>query len=224
MRVTKDAHKVPRCSPKIEPVSSEKKAKESIPGLIESAKVDKSIADAAEKLNSKGRPTRSRAEAEAARKRPLVPEDRRAAAKAQRAKAREARDTEYVAMKSGDESRMPLRDRGPKKRYIRDFVDARWNVGEYFLIIAGVFLLLTLLGSQFPVVALVALLLMYLVVIVAIVDAFILWRQLKKRLVAKFGQSALNERGLMMYAVMRAFQFRRGRLPKAVVKHGEYPS
>lgn len=222
--MTKAVHNTTFCSPKIEPVRSDKKAKQTTPGLTESAQEDKSLVNAQEKTEGKGRPTRSRAEAEAARKRPLVPDDRRAAAKAQRAKAREARDVEYNAMKSGDESKMPYRDRGPKKRYIRDFVDARWNVGEYFLIIAGVFLLLTLLGSIYPTIAIIALLSMYLVVLIAIVDAFILWRQLKKRLTAKFGEEAAKERGLMMYAVMRAFQFRRGRLPKPVVKHGEYPA
>jgi hypothetical protein len=83
---------------------------------------------------------------------------------------------------------------------------------------------MTLLSNLSPWIAIVGLVLMYLTVILAVVDAFVLWRQLKKRLVNKFGDQVLNTRGLMMYAVTRAFQFRRGRLPKPVVKHGEYPA
>lgn len=191
--------------------------------IAESTQADDALAKANAKSGGKGRPTPTRAEAEAARKRPLVPTDRRAAAKASRAKEREARDVEYKAMKSGDEANMPYRDRGPVKRYIRDFVDARWNVGEYFLFAAFVFLIMTLFSQVSTWISLAGLVLMYTMVLVAIVDAFILWRQLKKRLAAKFGDDVLNTRGLMMYAVTRAFQFRRGRLPKPVVKHGEYP-
>ncbi len=175
-------------------------------------------------LGKKGRPTPTRAEAEAARRRPLVPEDRRAAAKAARAKDRAQRDVEYQAMKTGDLNKLPYRDRGPVKKYIRDFVDARYNIGEFFLFAAFGFLLITLFSRNFATLALVAVALMYTVVLIAIVDGFILWRQLKKRLVAKFGEDALLQRGLAMYAVMRAFQIRRARLPKPMVKHGQYPN
>jgi Flp pilus assembly protein TadB len=151
-----------------------------------------------------------------------VPDDRRAAAKADREKKRAVRDREYKAMQSGDEKNLPYRDRGPVRRYIRDYVDARWNVGEYFLFLAMAFLVMTLFANRAPALAVYALIALYVVVLVAIVDAFVMWRMLKKRLLAKFGEEQLI-RGTTMYAVMRAFQIRRARLPKAQVKHGQFP-
>ena len=201
-------------------MSAAKKFSESGSPIAGGDAADKAL----QKANGKGRPTPTRAQAEAARRRPLVPEDRRAAAKQARGKERAQRDVEYQAMRTGDESKLPFRDRGPVKLYMRDFVDARWNVGEYFLFAAFLFLILTFFGRQAPELALASVLAMYLVVLIAIVDGFILWRQLKKRLRTKFGDDALNTRGLAMYAVMRAFQIRRARLPKPQVKHGQYPS
>ena len=171
----------------------------------------------------KGRPTPTRKQSQAANKRPLVPDDRRAAAKADREKKRAIRDREYQAMQSGDEKNLPYRDRGPVRRYIRNYVDARWNVGEYFLFLAMAFLVITLFAGQAPELAWIAIVALYVVVVVAIVDAFVMWRMLKKRLVAKFGAEQLV-RGTTMYAVMRAFQIRRARLPKPQVKHGQYPA
>lgn len=171
----------------------------------------------------KGRPTPTRKQSQAANKRPLVPDDRRAAAKADREKKRAVRDREYQAMQSGEEKHLPYRDQGPVRRYIRDYVDARWNVGEYFLFLAMAFLVITLFANRAPALALGAILGLYIVVLVAIIDAFVMWRMLKKRLVAKFGAERLI-RGTTLYAVMRAFQIRRARLPKPQVKHGQYPA
>jgi hypothetical protein len=60
-------------------------------------------------------------------------------------------------------------------------------------------------------------------VIAMMVDVLFMWRSLKKKLVAKFGADAIP-RGTTMYGVLRVFQLRRSRLPKAQVKHGEYPA
>ena len=170
----------------------------------------------------KGRPTPKRSVAQAANKRPLVPHDRRAAAKAARVRERELRQRQHQAMLTGDEANLPVRDRGPVKRFVRDYVDARWNLGEFFLPIAFVFIFVNLFVSRQPALALVVLVVLYVLVLVTIIDAFILWRGLKKRLTAKFGEVP---RGSAMYAVMRAFQLRRSRLPRPTSKkHGNWPS
>ncbi len=181
---------------------------EETPGLIEAGK---------------GRPTPKRKTAEAANRRPLVPQDRKAAAKDARAAQRAERDKQYAAMQTGDERYMPAKDKGPVRRYIRQYVDARWSLGELFLPVAIVMLLLNmLLTSVSPELAFLGLVVLYLFIIGMVVDVVIMWRKLRKKLAAKFGDAA-QQRGLMMYAVTRVFQIRRARLPKPQVKHGDYP-
>lgn len=181
---------------------------EEIPGLIDAGK---------------GRPTPKRKVAEAANRRPLVPTDRKAAAKEARTAQRAQRDKQYAAMQTGDERYLPAKDRGPVRRYIRQYVDARWSLGELFLPFAIIMLLANmLLTSVSPELAFIGLLVLYLFIVAMIVDAAIMWRKLKKRLIAKFGPDTLI-RGTMMYAVTRVFQIRRARLPKPQVKHGDYP-
>lgn len=170
----------------------------------------------------KGRPTPRRTQAQAARRRPLVPADRKAAAKSQRAAAKRARDREYQAMRTGDERYLPARDKGPVRRWVRDYVDARRNLGEYFLPISIIMLLSTVVTTQNPTVGVVVILALYLVVIATVVDAFWLSRVLKKKLNARFGEDKVP-RGTLMYGVLRAFQMRRTRLPKPQVSRGEYP-
>jgi hypothetical protein len=180
---------------------------------------------------AKGRPTPKRSEAEARNKRPLVPNDRKAARKASREKMREERNREYVAMQTGDERHLPARDKGPVRRYVRDHVDARWNLGEFFLPVAFVFIFANILVMQNPTLSALVLVALYAVVIVTILDATIMWQRLKRRLRDKFGTVGADgtktfdvPRGTMMYAVMRAFQIRRSRLPKPMhKKHGVWP-
>ena len=64
---------------------------------------------------------------------------------------------------------------------------------------------------------------LYLYVFATVIDAWFMWRRLKKKLHAKFGTEAY-QRGLTSYAVLRVFQIRRARLPRPQVKHGQYPA
>ncbi len=171
----------------------------------------------------KGRPTPKRKEVEAARRRPLGSTDRKAAAKKQRAAARTAREREYQALQTGDERYLPARDKGPVKRWVRDYVDARRSLGEFFLPLSIGMLLATFLTANSVVAGLVTIVVLYLIVAATIIDAFVLSRILKKRLARRFGEQNVP-RGSLMYGVLRAFQIRRTRLPKPQVKRGEYPS
>ena len=173
----------------------------------------------AERPGAKNRPTPSRLEQETARKRPLVPTDRKAAAGQSRDASRLARAKQRAALLSGDESALPARDKGPVKRYIRDSVDSRWNIGEFMLPVMFVVLALTFVPAIFKSSAswatLMVVILVYGLVVAGALDTFMMWRHTKAKIVAKFGEAP--PRGSTMYAVMRAFQMRRSRLPRPQV-------
>ncbi len=172
----------------------------------------------------KGRPTPKRKDAEAANKRVLGQAPVRPGASKQEARAaqRAERDKQYRAMQSGDERALPARDKGPERRYTRDFVDARLNVAEFFLPVAAVLLVVQMsFARSNTTVAGLATIVLYLYVIVAIVDTAVLRFQLKRRLTKKFGS---EPKGTAMYAVLRASQLRPSRLPRPQVKRRAYPS
>lgn len=185
--------------------------------------VDQQAAGAAARDTAlgKGAPTPKRSAQVAARKRPLVPEDRKASKAAERAAVQEQRLKMRQAMDTGDEKFLPLRDKGPQKRFARDYVDARFSLGEYLMFGALIFVVVSLLvpaSSEQMIYVLGAFWVMFLAVFV---DVFILSRKLRKRLAEKFGDV---ERGTVWYGSMRSLQFRRLRLPKPLVKRGDYPA
>ncbi|MFC5379856.1 DUF3043 domain-containing protein [Aquipuribacter nitratireducens] len=168
---------------------------------------------------AKGRPTPKRAAAEAANRRPLVQNDRKLALKRAREERRAEQARVLDAYQTEDQRHLPVRDRGPVRRYVRDLVDRRRNVGQYFLPVAFVVLFLSVL-PQTTVVAAIA---MYTVLAVLVLDCFLLARTVKTAVAERFGDAAAQERGLRMYAVMRATQMRRMRRPVPKVAHGGTP-
>jgi hypothetical protein len=168
--------------------------------------------------DKKGRPTPKRKEAEAARKvSSLAP----ASTKAEKARAKEAARTARIAQRAaylrGDESALPLRDKGPVKKFVRNYVDSRRSIGEYFLPIIFVVLILTLIPSK--VFQLGSILIMYSVLLTSVVDGFFLSRKLKKVVIEKFPDAELK--GIGMYGWLRSTQMRRMRTPKPAIKRGE---
>ncbi len=170
-------------------------------------------------LTGKGRPTPTRKEQEAAHRRPLVPKDRRVATQQSRTQMASEREKARIGMANGDERYLLARDKGPQKRFARDFVDARFNVGEILLPM----LVIVILTYFFPAVATYALLAIWVVIALVAVDCIILGIRVRRRLAEKFGADKV-ERGIRWYVTMRALQLRPLRLPKPQVKRGETPS
>jgi len=169
----------------------------------------------------KGRPTPTRKEREAARKRPLVPNDRKEAGRRSREQLRSEREKARAGMAAGDDRYLTARDKGPQRRFVRDYVDARFSVGEFLMPLMLVVIVLTFIPV--PDIQLYGTLLLWLFFALAVIDSVFLGVFLRRRLVKKFGESRL-ERGLRWYGVMRAIQLRMIRLPKPQVRRGEYPS
>jgi len=176
----------------------------------------------------KGRPTPSRREAEQRNRHPIVatptvgPNATKAEKKAAKAAERERwnleRTQQRAAMLSGDESHLPARDKGPHRRWARDFVDARHNLSEYFLPVSFAVMLVTLVPVSY--VRNYSALVLYGFIVVALIDTALMTRKLVRGVEARYPGTG---RSLRYYAVMRALQMRRLRLPRAQVARGAYP-
>ncbi len=165
----------------------------------------------------KGRPTPKRSEAQSQRRSVAnTSTSRKDAAKRQRDERRAQMDRQRQALAGGDERYLPARDKGPVRKFARDFIDSRFNVAEFFLPMAVVILVLSVVrvGSLQTV----ALLLWLVVIVLIVLDSLVTGFRLRKRLAERFeGQ---NRRGAVAYALMRSLQMRRLRLPKPQVKRG----
>lgn len=166
----------------------------------------------------KGRPTPKRRDQEAANRRPLISDDRKASKQQQKQAVAEERARMRRALDTGEEKYLPARDKGPQRRYARDYVDARWGIGEWLIV--GVLLFLALSFIPSPQMQMVSTVGMLTFVFLVVSEGFWVGHQVKKRLEAKFGAM---EPGTRWYAAMRSTQMRRMRLPKPQVKRGQFP-
>ena len=183
------------------------------------------------KTVGKGRATPKRKDAQARRLHPIVPVDRKAARREARAKRDEAWERQRRAMITGDERYLPARDKGPIRRYIRNYIDARYSIGELFMPSAILLLLITvgfsaIRGSQAPnLLAFYIMVGIYLLFFAAIFDALICWRLVRRRLYAKFGEERVRGEGMIIwYVFARCMNLRRWRQPAPQVARREYPS
>jgi hypothetical protein len=174
-----------------------------------------------EEARGKGHATPTRKEREAANRRPLVADTSKEARKAARERQLESRDRARVGMANGEEKYLPARDKGPQRRYVRDYVDARFSLGEIMIPVMFLVIIATLI--PFPVIQTSLMLGLYGFVLLVVIDSVVMGFLVLRKIKAKFGEDRV-ERGLRWYATMRALQLRPLRLPKPQVKRGNYPS
>lgn len=157
----------------------------------------------------KDRPTPTRKEAEAARRQRM-----NTTLSKKQSRAAASRQSRSERMKT-----ISAREAVPEKVLMRDYIDARFNLGEFLLPSVVVILAVTLLGSYWPVVTLIATMAMYLFIIGVFLDGYLMWRGFKKVLGKRLPKA--SPKGLLMYGMTRSTQIRRFRSPAPRIKRGE---
>jgi Protein of unknown function (DUF3043) len=167
---------------------------------------------------AKGRPTPKRSEAERQRRRPFnAPADRKAAYQQSKDRDRGDRARRQEAMKRGEEWALMPKDKGPVRKLVRDYVDARRGLSEYYMFGLLFFAVLLFVPQLRASVALDYI--VWALLLVMIVESIIVGNRVVRLVNQRFpGEST---RGLRWYATTRGAMIRRMRIPAPTVKPGD---
>lgn len=207
---------------------------------LESGAVDLDSIDAGDSARSrgtapKGRPTPKRnaaakrrgpvapapmtaAEARARRKSLAGPKLSKEERRAEKAQRRERMAQRRERMMAGDEAALLERDRGPVRRYVRDIVDARYNLLGLFMPVALglMFIMMAVPQVQFYISPA-----MMLLMVAMAVDGVLLARKAGRLVDIKYPDNTEARWKLGIYAASRASTLRRMRAPRPQVRRGE---
>ncbi|UQN13877.1 DUF3043 domain-containing protein [Gulosibacter sp. ACHW.36C] len=171
--------------------------------------------DEAGLTSGKKGPTPRRRDAEAANFRPLVPEDRKEAKRQSRAKMQVEQQKAREGMARGDDRYLRPNERGPQKRYLRDFIDARITLGEWLLPLMFLVIFATFIPQTNAAVWAMMFIWIYLALCVA---EGLLYGAMIRRKVREVVGDDKTEKGFLFQAMGRSMQIRMLRMPKPQVK------
>ena len=165
----------------------------------------------------KGRPTPKRSEAEKRRRPVSAPGDRKAANRQYRERQRQDRARRQQGMQRGEQWAMPARDRGGVRALVRDYVDSRRRLSEFYMY--GLLVLLVFLFIRNPLVQSIVPVLVTVAVLIMLVEGIFIGR--RARALAEKRLPGESTQGVRLYAAMRALQIRQLRMPKPRIKPGD---
>ena len=166
----------------------------------------------------KGKATPKRKDSQARTKvNSLAPSTSKESKARDRALEKSRRIESRAAFMRGEESALPARDRGPAKKWVRNYIDSHRTIGEYFLPTIMLVLVLTVIPVKG--IQLLAILFMYAAMLYSLISAFSMGRKIKKLVAEKFPNEPLK--GIGIYGWLRSTQMRRMRAPAPQVKRGD---
>ncbi|WP_424465590.1 DUF3043 domain-containing protein [Pseudoclavibacter helvolus] len=167
--------------------------------------------------NKKQQPTPTRREREAQNLRPLVPEDRKQAKREMQAKVRVEQAKAREGLAKGDDRYLRPTERGPQKRFMRNYIDARYSIGELLLPMMFLVIFATFIPSQS--VGIWAMSFIWAFLAVCVLEAVMVANIIKRKIAAVVGKDKV-EKGIVIGTVARSLQLRVMRMPKSQVKRG----
>jgi Protein of unknown function (DUF3043) len=177
----------------------------------------------------KGKPTPKRSEAERNRYQTITgsktsgrgpstaPDPKRKATPEEKLRSRSDRQKRMEAMRHGEEWALGPRDRGPIRKLARDYVDSHRRPSEYYMYVLIV-LLIVVFSRNTTLNTYITPFVLALIVVVA-VDAFFIRRAVHKLAAERYPNE--STRSMTTYAVLRALQIRRFRMPQPRLKPGD---
>jgi hypothetical protein len=180
----------------------------------------------------KGRPTPKRSDAEATRYRTVTGSrtsgrgpapaagstPKRKRTPEEKARDRADWNKRQVAMRNGEDWALGPRDKGPAKKLVRDYVDAHRRPSEYYMYALVLLILALVAGKSAHAFNSLVQIILIAIIAVIVVDAVLLRRTILKLVHERLPKE--STRGLAFYAIMRALQLRRFRMPAPRVKPG----
>ena len=139
-------------------------------------------------------------------------ETRRALAAQRRAEQQRVMEGQDRGDPLFDKYHMP-RDKGPERLLIRDLVDSRRSIGQYFFFIAVAIMFVSSLNTTAQVQQF-ALLIWVAILILFIIDSIILSRKVKRIVWGRFPKTTQRKVGVYWYAISRSMMFRKMRQPR----------
>ena len=159
--------------------------------------------------SKKDRPTPSRKEAEALRRQRVT----------RQVSSRQARKENAAKNRAERLRNLNVREAVPEKALMRDYVDARFSIGEFLLPSLVLILALSFLNRVWPGITLFATVIMYGYILTVFVDVYRMWRGFKRVLADRMPR--VSPKGLLMYGMNRTIQIRRFRIPAPRLKRGD---
>lgn len=157
----------------------------------------------------KNAPTPSRKQAERERMERLHPTlSAKEQKRLERAERSVARDTAFAKVENA-----------PIRQLCRNYIDAKWHVGEFLMPLMLILLALTIGLSNFPNLFLGLSIVVWVLLGLTIIDVFITWRGFKKLAAERFPN--VSTKGLGFYTMNRIIQIRRFRVPPPQIKRGD---
>lgn len=189
--------------------------------------------DARQDTRQKKGPTPSRKAQEAKNYRPIVGGDKKAAKARAREESRRRMALEQEGLRTGREDLLPYMHRGAARRFVRDYVDARYTFSEWMMLavlvamFGGIIAVSILTQNNLKELALQvntwSMIASYVFLIVGCTEAFFLARRARILATEKLGSERIP-RGLRWYAFSRLVMPRRWRQPRPQVKRSRRKS
>lgn len=140
-------------------------------------------------------------------------EEYKAMRQRERDKANRERRIANERMMRGEEEYLLERDRGPVRRFIRDYVDSRRFLMNLFLPLTLIVVIIMIVGLRYPAISNLTSIVMMVVFLIMVGEGFWLSRKLNKVINERFPDNPHSKWSVGMYAFTRATMIRRLRTP-----------
>lgn len=174
------------------------------------------------KTEGKGRPTPKRRDAEKNRRQTITaPRDRKEAARQYRERQAKDRAKARDGMAKGDPRYLPRRDQGEVRAMVRDFIDSRRTLLEYFMYAVILLLVLDIALPSNSIKAVVITFGMPILLIIMVAEGLTLAFRANRLARSRFPDETFGTGSLGWYTATRAMQMRRFRMPAPRLKPGQ---